>query len=120
MNENDIFEMINTDGEKESFSYLATIELNNELYICAEPVDHSMVEFEDEEEDEESVPVLFFHCQFAQEDKPDSEDIFTIVTDDALQEELFDKFLEQLEDEVEEVDDDNEDGDTEPADGDEE
>ena len=49
MNENDIFEMINTDGEKESFSYLATIELNNELYICAEPVDHSMVEFEDEE-----------------------------------------------------------------------
>ncbi len=114
MNENEIFEMINADGEKEKFAFLATIEHEGDYYMAVEPLDPSSVDVIGSEDEDagDDVPVIFFHCSFADENDPDADDLFDVVDDEALLETLFDKFLKMVED-AEDNEEDEEEADEE-------
>ena len=105
LNVDDVFQLINAEGERE------TIEHEGEYYLCAQPENTDNYTYS--EEDEDAVPVLIFHCDFSEDDNESDHDYMDLVDDSDLLEILFDKFLAQLDEGEEEDDEDDDEDDAE-------
>ena len=86
-----VLQLIDEDGQEQDFEVLDLVELNDEEYMLLTPV----VEEEYGEDDE--VPVLIVRLIPGEE-----EDELEAITDQKLMEEIFNKFLESLEEEDDE------------------
>ena len=86
-----VLQLIDEDGQEQDFEVLDLVELNDEEYMLLTPV----VEEEYGEDDE--VPVLIVRLIPGEE-----EDELEAITDEKLMEEIFNKFLESLEEEDDE------------------
>ena len=90
----DIIELIGEDGEEVSFRLVAVVEHEEDTYLALIPADT--------EEDAEEVEVVFMLVTRDEND----EDCYEPVTDDDLNETLFELFMEKLE-EAEEAEGEN-------------
>lgn len=87
--ENNLVELIGEDGTPVSFEHLMTIEHKEALYVLLTPA-------EPETKDEEGAVVIM-----RIEPEADGEDRYIVEEDEAVLEEVFDKFLEFLDQEGE-------------------
>ena len=92
--ESNIIELIDEDGESVSFEHLATLEHEGSYYIAL------MVMDEDghEEDDEGEVVIMKI------EQDEDGNECYVYVEDEDVQEAVFDKFLQLMEEEDEDED----------------
>ena len=92
--ENNIVELVDDDGETVRFEHLATLEHEGEYYIALMVLDE-----EHHEEDDEGEVVIMKISK----DEND-EECYEYVEDEALQETIFGKFLQLMEEQDEFVD----------------
>ncbi len=89
--EDNIVELTDEDGVTTAFEYQATIELDDEEYVVL------MVADADEELDEEEGSVVIMKI----EEGEDGEDYYVTVDDEEKAQQVFDLFLEHLDEEEE-------------------
>ncbi len=88
-----IFELIDDEGEEVSFRLVDVLEYRDDTYLALEPLD-------EEDGEEEEAEIVFMLVTRDEND----EDCYEAVTDDALNEALFDLFIRKLEAEENEID----------------
>ena len=81
----DIIELIDEEGEEVAFRLIAVVEYREDTYLALEPADR--------DEDAEETEVVFMLVTRDEND----EDCYEPVTDDDLNETLFELFMEKLE-----------------------
>lgn len=91
--ESNIIELIDEDGESVSFEHLATLEHEGNYYIAL------MVLDEENQDDEEGEVVIM---KIEQDDE--GNECYVYVEDEDVQEAVFDKFLQLMEEEEDEED----------------
>lgn len=89
MEENNIFELIDEEGNAVAFELLANLEMDGQEYIALTPAETA---------DEEECEVIFMSIETAE----DGEEYYEPVEDEDLQEALFDDFLQLNEEQAEE------------------
>lgn len=92
--ESNIIELIDEDGESVSFEHLATLEHEGSYYIALMVMDE-----EGHEEDDEGEVVIM-----KIEQDEDGNECYVYVEDEDVQEAVFDKFLQLMEEEDEDED----------------
>ena len=94
--EDNIIELTDDDGVTTRFEYLTTVDHEGELYVVLMVADEE-TEQTDEQAEEGEVVILKI-----EKDEATGEDIYVSVDDDAVSEQVFNKFLAMLDDEVDE------------------
>jgi len=87
--EDNIIELTDENGETTQFEYLATIEHEDKLYVALMLLEGAA----DENDDEGEVLIL----EIAKDEN--GEDVYVSVEDDAVSEQVFNKFLAMLDEE---------------------
>lgn len=94
MEDNHIIELVDENGETVSFEHLATIEHEGGYYIALMLLD------EDHHEDDDEGEVVIMKI----EEDENGQECYVYVEDEALQQTVFEKFLELMDEEEEDDD----------------
>ena len=95
MDQDNIIELFDEDGNSVEFDHIATVEYEGEYYIVLAPVS-------DDPEEEEDDGVVIMHI----EQDENGEDCYVGVTDPELEQNVFETYLEWIEEEGELAEDD--------------